>query len=70
MDVSLIGFGDETVGGELTPSLTTISNNGEEIGRRMMETLLLRLGKERTDTPGQVPVAPLLIQRESTNGLE
>ena len=70
VDVSVIGYGNETAGRELSPSLTTISYNGEEIGRRIMEMLLQRLGKQRTDTPECIAVAPLLIQRDSTRGLE
>ena len=68
-DLAVIGCGNEPVSSAIHPSLTTIDFDSEQLGYRMMETLLQRLGKTKTDIPQQIPVAPLLIERETTQHL-
>lgn len=65
-DLAVIGHGNETVGAETHPTLTTIDPDGAEIGRRTMETVLERLEQERTGQPQQARIAPILVQRAST----
>ena len=65
-DLAVIGHGNETVAAGIHPTLTTIDSDGEEIGRRTMETVLQRLSQEGSGAPQQARIAPLLVQREST----
>ncbi|MFQ5805309.1 MAG: LacI family DNA-binding transcriptional regulator [Phycisphaerae bacterium] len=65
-DFAVIGHGNEPVGSAIRPSLTTVDFNGEEIGRRTMETVLQRLAQRRMDAPQHTRIAPLLVQRAST----
>jgi LacI family transcriptional regulator len=69
-DLAVIGHGNEPVASAIRPTLTTVDSDGEEIGRRMLETLLQRLGHKRADAPQQTRIAPLLIERASTQHLE
>lgn len=69
VDLAVIGQGNETTAGEIHPGLTSIDFDGEGIGRRAMETVLQRLGQERSDAPQQMRAAPLLVQRASTRHL-
>ena len=69
-DLAVVGHGNEPVASAIRPTLTTVDFDCEEIGRRMMEVLLQRLGQKRTDAPQQTRIAPLLIERASTKHLE
>ncbi len=69
-NLAVIGYGNEAAGSEIHPTLTTIDFNGEEIGRRTMETVLQRLGRERSDAPRQTRIAPLLVERGTTRHFE
>jgi DNA-binding LacI/PurR family transcriptional regulator len=68
-DLAVIGQGNENAAAEIRPTLTTIDFDGEGIGRRSMETIMQRLGRERSDKPQQIRIAPLLVQRASTRHL-
>jgi DNA-binding LacI/PurR family transcriptional regulator len=65
-DVAIIGCGNEPVSAAMYPSLTTIDFDSEELGRRMMETLLQRLSKRKTDAAQELRVAPVLVERATT----
>jgi LacI family transcriptional regulator len=65
-DLALIGLGNEPVASEIRPTLTSVDFNGEEIGRRTMETVLQRLGQATVGAAQQIRVAPVLVQRAST----
>ncbi len=68
-DVAIMGQGNERVGCCLSPGLTTTEFNGEEVGRRAVETLLARAEETRMDAPQTVEVAPYLVKRGSTRSL-
>ena len=65
-DVAVVGCGNEPVGSAMYPSLTTVDFDSEELGRRMMETLLQRLSKKKTDAAQELRVAPVLVERATT----
>ena len=63
-DVSLIGFDDQPFARMLRPSLTTVSQDFADLGRRAFNLLLERI---TTGTSPQVSMAsPTLVIREST----
>ena len=68
-DVAIIGFGNEPISRQISPDLTTLDAAGEEIGSRMMGTLLQRLSNERSDNPEYTRIAPVLIRRGTTQHL-
>jgi DNA-binding LacI/PurR family transcriptional regulator len=68
-DFAVIGHGNEPLAGEIRPTLTSVDCDGEEIGRRMMDTILERLDQKRMDAPQHGRVAPRLVERESTRQL-
>jgi LacI family transcriptional regulator len=69
-DLAVIGYGNETLADGVYPGLTTVDADGEEIGRRMMESALQRLAHERTENPEHTLIAPRLIQRMTTRQLK
>ncbi|MGF6881113.1 DNA-binding LacI/PurR family transcriptional regulator [Nocardia sp. GAS34] len=64
-DISVVGFDDIPEAAYLTPPLTTIRQDFDEVGRRSMRLLL-----ELLETEGRVPdpaaVVPELVMRESS----
>lgn len=68
-NLAIIGYGNEPVGPAIFPSLTTVDFDGVEVGRRMMETLLQRIAQKRMDNPQLTRIAPLLIERATTQHL-
>lgn len=68
-DLAIIGYGNETLAEKINPDLTSLDPDGEEMGRRMMDAVLQRLGHERSETPEHTLIAPQLIQRATTRHL-
>jgi len=70
-DVQLIGFADGVWSRRLTPSLSTVSQHGPEIGEAAAETLINRLeSKEGEELPYETKVIKTeLRQRDSTKKL-
>lgn len=68
-DVAVIGHGNEPIGAHVSPGLTSIDPQGEQIGRRAMEVLVQRAEKTRSDAPQEVCVPPELVERGSTRNL-
>jgi DNA-binding LacI/PurR family transcriptional regulator len=64
-DVSIIGFDDVTFARYLTPSLTTIRQDFEEIGQRSVDMLLEAI-HGHGDTGGRAAITLELVVREST----
>jgi len=64
-DLSVAGFDDIPMTTYVTPTLTTVRINGEEMGRRAAELLLHRLCEPECP-PQQAYVLPCLVIREST----
>lgn len=62
-DVSVVGFDDVPEAGYLTPPLTTLRQDFDDLGRRCLAELLARLAGDSTH---QRPVAPALVVRAST----
>lgn len=65
-DVAVMGQGNERIGLDLSPVLTTIDYNGLEIGQRSLDTVLQRIQQTRMDAPQVTLVSPTLVVREST----
>lgn len=68
-DLAIIGQGNEPFTARIDPTLTTIDFAGEEIGRRSMDAVLQRLGRKAADGPQHARIAPLLVERASTENL-
>jgi len=63
-DVSIIGFDDVPFARYLTPPLTTIRQDFDEIGRRSVDLLLS--GMRGEDAPTRAAITPELVVRDST----
>ena len=63
-DVSIVGFDDIAISSYSIPSLTTIRQPLEKMGRIAAQTLLDRI-EERTNFVPEIAVAPELIKRDS-----
>ncbi|MBN2446699.1 MAG: LacI family DNA-binding transcriptional regulator [Phycisphaerae bacterium] len=66
-DLAIVGQGNTQCGQHIHPALTTTDFAGEETGHRAMGIMLQRLNHTRLDAPEQIPVAPSLIERESSS---
>jgi DNA-binding LacI/PurR family transcriptional regulator len=66
-DVSLVGFDDIPEARYLTPPLTTVRQDFDEVGRRSLLLLLQAIDPGAEASP-RVTVTPELIVRESTGG--
>lgn len=65
-DVSVVGFDDLPVVGYTIPPLTTIRQDFDELGRRAVARLALMVDHPDDDRPGEGPLRPELIVRQST----
>ncbi len=65
-EIAIVGFGNETVAGRISPGLTSVDFEGEQIGRRAVESIVSRLGQKEPPPPQSVRVAPRLVRRAST----
>ncbi|MCM6773281.1 LacI family DNA-binding transcriptional regulator [Nocardia sp. CDC159] len=63
--VSVVGFDDIPEAAYLTPALTTVRQDFDEVGRRSMR-LLLRLLESADPNAEPAPVTPTLVVRESS----
>ena len=70
-DISLIGFADGVWSKRLTPSLSTVSQHGPEIGEAAAEMLIKRLESKEGEEPDYETrvIKTELRQRESTRKL-
>lgn len=66
-DISVIGFTDGIISVSSSPSLTTVSQHGEEIGQRAAKLLIARLENETDDEPPFTTeiVHSTLVKRDS-----
>jgi LacI family transcriptional regulator len=69
-DVALVGFDNTFISLGTRPTLTTVAQPMEEIGRTMVELLLSRIGVDEKKEPAQLRLNPRLIVRQSTRGLD
>ena len=65
-DVSLIGFDDVPFARYLTPPLTTVSQDFEEIGERSVQLLLDAIGGVDGEAPVRTAITPELVVRDSS----
>ena len=66
-DIKVIGFTDGVLSKHATPTLSTMRQHGEQIGRKAAELLIDRLEKEEEDEHYKtVVIETELIEREST----
>ncbi len=67
-DVAVVGFGDGPLSTIICPALTTIEQNGYEIGFEATRFLLERIAQTNLVSPARRKVfTPVLLIRESTN---
>lgn len=67
-DIKVIGFTDGVLSKYATPSLTTVSQHGVQLGEKAAELLISRLEEDDYEPPYQtVVVETRLIERESTS---
>lgn len=66
-DIAVAGFDNEPFSGSLYPSLTTIDDNNEEIGKYAFDLLLEQLNEKKTSVHHKhsVCVVPRIVWRES-----
>ncbi len=66
-DIAIIGFSNEPISEIIEPSLTTIDQSGEEIGRLACELLIQNIKKGNKVLNNETVILnPTLIQRDST----
>ncbi len=68
-DIQVIGFTDGVLSRHATPSLTTVKQHGQEMGRKAAELLIDKLDRENEDIEehyNTVIIETDLIEREST----
>jgi len=65
-DISIVGFDDILSAAFLTPSLTTVRQPLEEMGRRGSKVLLERIGDREKKFAAEIVMDPELVIREST----
>jgi DNA-binding LacI/PurR family transcriptional regulator len=63
-DVALVGFEDAPVARQTEPPLTTVHQPVEEMGRRMAELLIARIGRQ-PDVDSHVLLDTHLVRRAS-----
>ena len=63
-DLSVIGFDNDFISNYVSPTLTTVEIQKEEVGRAAMEALLALIRNEKLDK--EISFAARLIIREST----
>jgi LacI family transcriptional regulator len=67
-DIAIVGFGDGPNATICSPTLTTMEQNGYEMGYEATRYLLDRITKCSTGTAARRKVfTPVLVKRESTN---
>ena len=67
-DIAIVGFSNEPISEIIEPSLSTIDQSGEEIGRLACEMLLQNITNgNKTIKNKTVILSPKLIERESSN---
>ncbi|AXC15213.1 Maltose operon transcriptional repressor MalR, LacI family [Acidisarcina polymorpha] len=69
-DVSVIGFDDILGASYHTPSLTTVRQPLEEMGREGARMLLQRIANPAQEFPDEIVLQPQLIARESTGAVK
>lgn len=65
-DVSVVGFDDIQSAAFATPSLTTVRQPLEQMGKRGAEVLLERIAHRDREFPAEIVMEPTLVVREST----
>ena len=69
-DVALVGFDNTFISRGTRPSLTSVAQPIEEIGRSTLELLLSRTEEKEKSKPIQLRLEPRLVVRQSTRGFE
>jgi LacI family transcriptional regulator len=69
-DVALVGFDNTFISRGTRPSLTSVAQPMEEIGRSTLELLLSRVEEKEKSKPLQLRLKPRLVVRQSTRGFE
>ena len=64
-DISVVGFNDLYVSAVLTPPLTTISQPGEQMGKKACETIINRITGKDKEAVRNTYFAPVLVERKS-----
>ena len=65
-DVAVVGFDNTYLSRQVRPTLTSVGQPIEDIGRIAVETILSKIDGERVVEPRWIPLEPRLVPREST----
>lgn len=66
-DIAVVGFGNDPIASIACPSLTTIEQQGSEIGRQAVDILIRRIEDPATFIDFQTTIIPVSLEkREST----
>lgn len=65
-DVAVVGFDDIEIGKYVTPSLTSIAPNKQQLAKAALDSLMSQLSKEDGNTPMETEVDFELVVRESS----
>ena len=68
-DISVVGFNDSSVDTMLLPTLTSVSQPGELMGKKACEIIVKRITGEDRDAVRTTYFTPVLIERESVKCL-
>ena len=64
-DISIVGFNDMDVAAVLIPPLTTISQPGEQMGKKACEIIINRITGKDKEAVRNTYFAPVLVERQS-----
>lgn len=67
-DLAIIGYASEKMAANLTPSLTTLNQHGELIGKAAVNLLLNKLKNNTNTSFEHKPIDTTLVERDSTKG--
>lgn len=68
-DISVVGFNDSAIARILTPSLTSVAQPGELMGKKACEVLINRITGEDKERVRTTYFAPVLTERDSVKSL-
>ncbi|MDD3743470.1 MAG: LacI family DNA-binding transcriptional regulator [Lentimicrobiaceae bacterium] len=65
-DIAVVGFGNDPIAGIASPALTTIEQNGFEMGRQAVEMLIRRIENPGTFIDFQTKVVPAFLEKRTS----
>lgn len=66
-DIAIAGFGNDPIAGIASPTLTTVEQNGLEMGRQAVEILIRRIEDPSTFIDFQTRVIPVYLEKRASS---